>query len=119
MALHNQLGHKGEEIAAQFLEGKGYRILHTNWCYGKAEIDIIASFGRYLVIVEVKTRSSTGFGQPEEFVSSAKQKRLQWAAEGYIYQTKYRGEIRFDIISVLFDARGEYTLRHIEDAFWG
>ena len=119
MALHNDLGHKGEEIAAAYLIDKGYRILHTNWFYGKAEVDIIASFDRYIIFAEVKTRSSVDFGQPEEFVSPAKQKRLQWAAEGYIYQNKYNGEIRFDIVSVLFNDKGKYTIRHIEDAFWG
>lgn len=119
MALHNELGHRGEEIAARFLQEKGYRILHKNWCYGKAEIDIIASFERYLVIAEVKTRSSTDFGLPEEFVSAAKRRRLQWAAEGYMFHHHYQGEVRFDIISVLFDCRGKYTVQHIEDAFWG
>lgn len=119
MALHNQTGRKGEEIAARFLMDKGYRILHTNWFYGKAEVDIIAAYDRYIVFAEVKTRSSTDFGRPEEFVSVSKQKRLQWAAEGYIYQHDYKGEIRFDIISVLFDSKGKYSLQHIEDAFWG
>ena len=119
MAIHNQLGKKGEEIAVQFLLSKGYKILQTNWCYGKAEVDIVAYLKPYLIFVEVKARSSVKFGQPEEFVSNAKQRRLQWAAEGYIYQYKYTGEVRFDIVSVLFDAAGAYTLRHIEDAFWG
>ncbi|PWG79493.1 YraN family protein [Pararcticibacter amylolyticus] len=118
MAVHNDLGHRGEAIAAQFLMDKGFRILHTNWLYGKAEVDIIAAYDRYIIFVEVKTRSSTDFGQPEEFVSPSKQRRLQWAAEGYIYQAQYKGEIRFDIVSVLFDMRGRYTVRHIEDAFW-
>lgn len=119
MAAHNETGRKGEDIATAFLMENGYRIIARNWCYGKAEVDIIAIYKPYLVFVEVKARSSTDFGQPEEFVSVSKQKRLQWAAEGYIYQNDYRGEIRFDIISVLFDGKGGYTLRHIEDAFWG
>ncbi|WP_374165718.1 YraN family protein [Arcticibacter sp. MXS-1] len=119
MAEHNQLGQRGEQIAAEFLLNKGYRILHRNWFYGKAEVDIIARSEQFLVFAEVKTRTSTDFGQPEEFVSSSKQRRLQWAAEGYIYHHNYQGEIRFDILSVLFDVKGRYTIRHIEDAFWG
>lgn len=119
MALHNQLGKYGEELAADYLKDSGFRIIAMNWTFGKAEVDIIASFDRYIVFVEVKTRSGTDFGLPEDFVSPSKQKRLQWAAEGYIYQHDYKGEVRFDIVSVLFDSTGKYKINHIEDAFWG
>lgn len=119
MALHNRIGKYGEELAAGCLKDKGFSIITTNWTFGKAEVDIIANFGIYIVFVEVKTRSGTDFGLPEDFVSPSKQKRLQWAAEGYIYQHNYKGEIRFDIVSVLFDSRGRYKINHIEDAFWG
>lgn len=119
MAEHNQLGRHGEGLAADYLRALGYRILAMNWTFGKAEVDIIAAFDRYIVFVEVKTRTGTDFGLPEDFVSPSKQKRLQWAAEGYIYQYDYKGEVRFDIVSVLFDGRGKYKINHIEDAFWG
>ncbi|EOR96004.1 hypothetical protein ADIARSV_0820 [Arcticibacter svalbardensis MN12-7] len=119
MASHNDLGKRGEELATDYLKDLGFRIMNKNWTYGKAEVDIIASFDRYLVFVEVKTRSGTDFGQPEDFVSPSKQKRLQWAAEGYIYQFKYQGEVRFDIVSILFDETGKFKINHIEDAFWG
>ncbi len=118
MALHNQLGFKGEQIAKVFLEGKDYEILEENWVFKKAEVDLIAFYNRQLIFVEVKTRSSVGFGLPEEFVSEAKQKNLQKAAEEYIYLMNFKGEVRFDIISILFNKKGEYELRHIEDAFW-
>lgn len=119
MAFHNDLGHRGEDLAVAFLKAKGYRIMARNWCYGKAEVDIIASYRPYLIFVEVKTRSSVAFGEPEDFVSDSKQKRLEWAAEGYIFQNNYQGEVRFDIVSILFNSAGEYSIRHIEDAFWG
>ncbi len=119
MAAHNELGKKGELIAAAYLIRKGYTIHEVNWCYNKAEVDIIAEDGRFIVFVEVKTRSSTSFGQPEEFVSTQKQRHLQRAAEGYLFKTGYKGEVRFDIVSVLFNDTGAYEIYHIEDAFWG
>lgn len=119
MAIHNKLGQQGERIAIDYLCAKGYRILRTNWFYGKAEVDIIAVYLQYIVFIEVKTRSSSGFGLPEEFVSEAKQKMLQQAAEGYIFQNRYEGEIRFDIVSVMLQPGASFSVHHIEDAFWG
>lgn len=118
MAIHNQLGQQGETIAKNFLEEAGYEILDENWCFGKAEIDLIAYLDKRIVFVEVKTRTSSGFGQPEDFVNQTKQTLLQTAAEEYLYIMNFKGEIRFDIISILFDKQGNYKLKHIEDAFW-
>ena len=118
MALHNQLGTKGEQMAKSYLEQKGYEILDENWCHGKAEVDLIAFYNKQIIFIEVKTRTSVSFGQPEEFVSDAKQRNLQKAADEYIYLMNFKGEIRFDIIAIVFNKNGEYQLRHIEDAFW-
>ena len=118
MASHNVLGNKGELIARKYLEEKEYEILDENWCHGKAEVDLIAYQDRRIIFVEVKTRTTTGFGQPEDFVTESKQLLLQRAAEEYLYLMNFKGEIRFDIISILFQKNGEYTLKHIEDAFW-
>jgi len=57
MATHNITGKEGEAFARQYLEDKGYRILHCNWRYRHKELDIVASDGKELVVVEVKTRS--------------------------------------------------------------
>jgi putative endonuclease len=118
MALHNDLGKQGEKLAVNFLEQKGYEILDENWVHGKAEVDIIAYLNKQIIFVEVKTRSSTYFGQPEDFVSLAKQKQMELAAAEYIELMNHSGEIRFDIISVIFDQKENYTINHIEDAFW-
>jgi len=118
MALHNQLGTKGEAMAKAYLEEKGYEIMEENWCYGKAEVDLIAYYDKRIIFIEVKTRTSTGFGQPEDFVSEAKQRNLQKAADEYIYLMNFKGEIRFDIIALIFNKREEFSIRHIEDAFW-
>ncbi|MCJ0742177.1 YraN family protein [Pedobacter montanisoli] len=118
MAVHNQIGKKGEQLAAEFLLQKGYEILDTNWNTEKAEIDIIAYLNKIIVFVEVKTRTNLDFGLPEDFVTKAKEKLLENAAQAYLEIMEHNGEIRFDIISVVFDHSGKATLNHIEDAFW-
>lgn len=112
-----ETGKKGEEKAVEYLKKKGYQILETNWRSGKYEIDIIASQGDCLVIVEVKTRHSTFMGEPEVAVDKQKQRNLIFAANKYIWQKSVTKETRFDIISVVMN--GEDTrLHHIPDAFY-
>lgn len=118
MALHNDFGSRGEELAKAFLEKSGYEILEQNWTFKKSEIDLIAYIRPKIVFVEVKTRSSAAFGQPEDFVNLAKQRQMAKAAEEYIYLMNHQGEIRFDVIAILVDANGNHSLRHIPDAFW-
>jgi len=118
MAKNHQLGQKGEDLASQFLENIGYEILDRNWVYKKAELDIIAKKDQRLIFVEVKTRSGKAFGQPEEFVTTRKQCLMERAAAEYIYLMNHQGEIRFDIVSILFNYSEQFVLRHIEDAFW-
>ncbi len=117
MAIHNQLGKQGEAIAAKFLQQKGYEILEENWVHGKAEVDLIAYKDKKIIFIEVKTRSSVAFGQPEDFVTLAKQKQMEYASEEYIALMNHQGESRFDIIAVLFNKQ-QHTVKHIEDAFW-
>lgn len=117
MARHNDLGKLGEQLALEHLLENGYEILDENWCCGKAEVDLIAYIDRQLIFVEVKTRSNTAFGFPEEAVKKNKQRLLQSAAEAYINLMGHEGEIRFDIISIIFTANN-YTINHIKDAFW-
>ena len=72
MAEHNDLGNKGEEIAIAYLQDKNYTILEKNWRFKKAEVDIIALKEVVLAVIEVKTRTSNYFGNPEEFVNKKK-----------------------------------------------
>ncbi len=118
MAKHLDLGRKGELIAKTHLLNLGYEILDENWTCGKAEIDIIAWKNGVIIFTEVKTRTGTGFGQPEDFVDNRKQKLLADAADEYIYLMNHQGEARFDIIAILFNNNSTHTLKHIEDAFW-
>jgi putative endonuclease len=118
MALHLELGRKGESLAKAHLENAGYEILDVNWTHGKLEVDLIAYKDRIIIFTEVKTRTGNWFGEPEDFVDIRKQKLLAEAADEYIYLMNHQGEVRFDIISVLFDKQTNYTIKHIEDAFW-
>jgi len=118
MAEHLALGRKGESLAKAHLESTGYEIKEENWRHSRAEIDLIARKDGLIIFVEVKTRTGNFFGEPEDFVDTRKQKLLVTAADEYIYKMNHQGEVRFDIISVLFDKQKNYTLKHIEDAFW-
>jgi len=118
MAQHLDLGRRGESLAKTFLEGLGYEILDENWTHGKAEIDLVVYKDKVIIFAEVKTRTGNGFGEPEDFVDARKQRLLAEAADEYIYLMDHQGEVRFDIVSILFDRNDNYTLKHIEDAFW-
>ena len=117
-ATAKETGQAGESIAKAYLEENGYEILDEDWCHKKAQVDLIAYKNKIIVFVEVKTRSSSGFGEPEDFVHRAQQVNLQKAADEYIYIMNHKGELRFDIISILFNSAGNYSLKHIEDACW-
>ena len=116
MAEHNDLGKMGEELAVNYLIGKGYEILERNWRNKHKEIDIVAKDGETLVIVEVKTRQSDGFGEPDMAVTRQKQKCLVYAANAYVFSKRLDLDIRFDIISIVFN-QGNPKIDHIEDAF--
>jgi putative endonuclease len=118
MAEHLDLGRKGESLAKAHLENSGYEIMDENWTHDRAEIDLIAYKDSIIIFAEVKTRTGNFFGEPEDFVDARKQKLLVKAADEYIYLMNHQGEVRFDIISILFDKQKNYTLKHIEDAFW-
>ena len=116
MAKHNELGKRGEELATQYLTEKGYEILERNWRNIHKEIDIIAKDGECLVIVEVKTRQTDKYGDPDMAVTRQKQWRLISAANAYVFQNKIDIDTRFDIISIVFHD-DEPIIEHIEDAF--
>jgi putative endonuclease len=117
MAYHNELGKLGEDLAVGYLIKNGYQILSRNFFYDKAEIDIIAEKGDQLIVVEVKTRNSSVFGDPQSFVSPAKIKQLVKAANEYIVQNSVDLEVRFDIVAVLKNKKEE-RIEHFENAFY-
>jgi putative endonuclease len=115
----NKIGPRGEAIAVRFLESKGYQILERNYRYKQAEVDIMACNEQFLVIVEVKSRSSLWFGAPEAAINAQKIEQLCLAAGYYQELHDIRKEIRFDVITVHFPKEKTARLRHIPDAFHG
>ena len=111
------LGKKGETIAKGYLLEKSYTILEKNWRYLKAEVDLIVQNDDFIVFVEVKTRSSSNYGDPESFVSGKQQKMIINAANEYVIKNNIEREARFDIISIIISNNTE-EIRHIEDAFY-
>ncbi|RYY09606.1 MAG: YraN family protein [Chitinophagaceae bacterium] len=118
MALHNQFGAHGELLARKYLLENGHQILEQNWRYKRSEIDIISTLNDTIIFTEVKTRRSNTFGEPEDFIDATKLQQMEWAAEEYIEQMDHHGEVRFDVISILFDSFNNHTIHHIDDAFW-
>ena len=117
MAEHNELGKQGEEIATTYLLKQGYIILDVNWRAGRNEIDIIAKDKDFLVIIEVKSRSSSTFSEPEEAVTREKQQALIRAANAYVFRKNINLEVRFDIISIIHN-KNETRVNHLKDAFY-
>lgn len=114
---HNELGKWGEQFAAEYLEENNYEIIERNWFFAKAEIDIIARKDNELIIVEVKTRNSDFFGDPQDFVTPSKIKLLVKAANEFIISNDLELEVRFDIIAILKNKTQE-QLEHFENAFY-
>jgi putative endonuclease len=111
------LGDTGERAAAEYLEGKGYRVLHRNYRFGRGEIDLIARKGGTIVFVEVKTRSTDSYGEPEEAVTPAKVRQIRRIASAWLAQRRIgECDCRFDVIAVLSEG-GRLTVRHTEDIF--
>lgn len=107
-------GNKGEKLAADFLTKKGFEVIARNWRFKRAEIDLIITRDNWIIFVEVKTRSSVAFGEPEEFVDEIKYRNMFDAAEEYVYANNWHGHIRFDIVSVKLGR--ETIIEHFEDA---
>lgn len=118
MAEHNQFGHEGEQIACDYLLSKGYKILERNYRHQRKEVDIIATFDNELIAVEVKSRSSTYFGNPEDFIKSRQMQKIVKAVDAYVQIKNLEMEVRFDVISIA-KMNGKLQINHIENAFYG
>ncbi len=116
MAEHNDLGKKGEQLAVDFLLKNGYSIAARNYRHLKAEVDIIAQKGDILCAVEVKTRSTADFGNPQEFVKPKQIQQLVKAVDFYVTDNALNVEVRFDIIAIVKNKLGT-RIEHLEDAF--
>lgn len=113
----HQLGKRGEDIAAKWLVKNGYSVLERRWRWRHMEIDIVASKEGLLVIVEVKSRSSATYAEPDETLSKYQQRCLFDITEHYMETKKTDMEVRYDLIMVI-DHGDSHSIEHIEDAFY-
>ena len=111
MDNRRQVGEGGEQRAADYLKGLGYKIVQRNWRHTSGELDIVATSGKELVFVEVRTLTSRNLLFPEESVGPAKQRKLARLATAYVQHAKYEGDWRIDVIAIDRDG-----LRHIQNA---
>ncbi len=121
MADKSQNVNKGkiaETIAFDFLKSKGYEILELNWRFKRAEIDLIAREGNFLVFIEVKSRSNNDFGKPESSVGQKKKSMLTAGATSYMDMIDYDKDFRFDIISITLRSETDFNIEHFPDAFF-
>ena len=111
-----ETGHVGESAAAECLRAKGYSILVQNWRQGRDELDLVATDGEVLHIVEVKTRRSGSLTPPEAAATRRKFRALTRAAGCYLRTTGWTGEVQFDVAAVEMAADGEARVELIENA---
>ncbi|OGY44549.1 MAG: hypothetical protein A3J62_01105 [Candidatus Buchananbacteria bacterium RIFCSPHIGHO2_02_FULL_38_8] len=116
MSNNKKIGKSGERIAKWYFKNRGYQILETNYHTRQGEIDIICKKDMELVFVEVKTRTSTSFGYPEQAINEQKQKHLAEAIEKFV--SEYQGQIeliRIDAICIQLNSHGKASIKHFEN----
>jgi putative endonuclease len=115
--LRQRLGHWGETLAAKYLSQKGYAILERNARTPHGEIDLVAQQGNVIVFVEVKTRSSNLYGQPEEAITAAKKAHLLDAAATYLQtHPELDGDWQIDVIAIRRKKNAPPEIVHFENA---
>ena len=117
MRVKDAVGRFGEDLAATYLRDAGLTIVERNWRCSDGELDIVARDGEVLIFVEVKTRSSTAFGDPAEAVNPVKALRLRKLALRWLADHRdvpYWSQLRFDVVAVLRLAAGGPSVRHLK-----
>jgi putative endonuclease len=118
----HELGKHGEDAAAEFMQAKGYEILAKRYKRSTGELDVVCCMRddcdvALIVFVEVKARSPSLFGRPEQAVSRRKMRRMYRTARIYIHENGYSGILcRFDVIAVYW-MKGRLEIEHFEEAF--
>jgi len=97
---NREFGAKGEDLACEYLEKNGYKIIGRNIHFSKlCEIDIIAKLKDKTVFVEVKTRKNDGFGSPFEAVTTAKYRNIKTGVFSYVSQNRIKN-FQIDVIAI-------------------
>lgn len=117
MASHNNTGTEGENIAAIWLQTKGYEILHRNWRYKQYEIDIVAVKNKMLKFIEVKCRNASPFGFPEDSVTKKKFRHLKRAADEFLFLNPGHKWIQYDVLSITLHKDKEPEFFLLEDVY--
>ena len=118
MAAKDDLGKRGELLAAQRLAASGFTVIERNWRCSQGELDIVARSGDELVFVEVKTRSSVAYGHPFEAITPVKLARLRRLAGAWC--EAHPGEaagVRIDAVAVVAPRGGGVTVEHLRRVF--
>lgn len=103
MDTRQQTGRKGESAAAQFLTQHGMKLLSHNFRCPLGEIDLVGLEGKTIVFVEVRSRSTSRYGTPQESITIGKQKRLTRLARWYLKKNGLEGKpARFDVVAVMW-----------------
>lgn len=113
MARHNDLGKKGEELAAGWLSEQGFSILHRNWRHGRGEVDIIASLETVYHFIEVKCSLTHTYGYPEQRVGKTKLRSMMRVAAHWLYENHIHAgsRVQYDVLAIqLKDGGPEYFL---------
>jgi putative endonuclease len=118
MAENNETGKNGEMEARAYLEKNGYKILETNWRFHRYELDIVATTGKEIVIIEVKTRAGNYLVAPEKSVDRKKIRHIVAASDAYVRKYHIRLPVRFDVICLIRKGPSCIVENHIEDAFY-
>ena len=116
MADHNELGKEGEQFAIEYLQKNGYLILEKNYRFLKAEVDVIAEKENTIIAIEVKTRSTDYFGDPQDFINQKKIKLMVSAMDNYVVDRDLDVEVQFDIIAII-KQKSVFQIEHLKDAF--
>jgi putative endonuclease len=117
LSKHQGTGKKGEALAISYLEANGFGILHQNWRYGRYEVDVIAHKENVLHFIEVKTRSTSVFGRPEESVGEKKINNLMNASEEFQFRHPEWKRVQYDVLSIQLHNNGEPEYFFIEDVY--
>lgn len=117
-STNKNTGNKGEAIATKWLVEKDYTILHNNWRYKHFEVDIIATKNNCLHFIEVKTRTNTKFGLPEESINTAKMNALKKAASAFLEQFPQWKNLQFDVVAITLKNDTVIEIFLIEDVYF-
>lgn len=111
------LGSRGETLAAQYLEEKAYHILDSNWHCRFGEIDIVAKDGDVYVFCEVKTRRTNNVQEALAAITASKAEKFTKAVYHYLNEHQLEDVVwRIDAIGIALPPRGKVIIEHVEDA---